>query len=569
LKQIDKQVLAAVRNTATARPLEWTGAVPDHSGLLATPTGDGEVTASLPTGDLWPENDSLTFAPSPPLEKQKWWLGENPPVGWRVLAPTALPADSAAYLQPSVIGLNNISADALSSDQQSHLLQYVRELGGSLLIIGGPSAFAAGHYENTPLDALSPLASSPPQPTLHWMLLIDGSGSMAGDPWKTELTAVTRLLPQLPAADSVSVGSFAEALSWWSTGKSAAQTSALSLPPVNTGPNGPTNLAATLDQITGKSDGAMPSQLLLMTDADAELPHPTELAAAMNAKKIHLHLLAIGDGKALPALRAVASATGGSVIQQLDPLQWITSANLLLRSALPDHYQDGTLHLTPPPPQSISHWNQTWLKENATPLQTSGSIPTIARWQLGLGQVIAIAYPAEAANAEKIATQIQQPPGDPRFAVTWNAASNFRVKVDAIDRDQYMNGLSISMEMLDPRGAGNTPVVLQIPQTAPGEYELTQPAPRSTQLICVKNGIAVLKRFSIAGRYAPEFDAIGNNLVNLQTLANRSGGAVIPPGPVKPIDLPGHKTQINIAPEFAFAGFAAIALGLVWFRRQS
>jgi hypothetical protein len=293
LHPVDHQVLARVRNTNVASKLRWIGATPDSSGLLATPTDEGEITASLPGGDLWPENDSLTLIPSPPPKKQKWWIGENAPPGWRGFSPSSLSANASDYLEPSVIVLNDISADTLSSNQQARLLQYVQELGGSVVLVGGPDAFAAGHYENTPLDALSPLASAPPQPTLQWMLLIDSSGSMAGDPWRTEVTAISRLLPQLPPADPVNVGSFAESLKWWSTGKAATATARLSLPPMNLSVNGPTNLYATLVQIADASDGAMPSQLLLMTDADADLPGPTELATALRAKKIHLHLLAI------------------------------------------------------------------------------------------------------------------------------------------------------------------------------------------------------------------------------------------------------------------------------------
>jgi hypothetical protein len=328
-----------------------------------------------------------------------------------------------------------------------------------------------------------------------------------------------------------------------------------------------------LAQISTNTDGATPAELLLMTDADAELPNPSELTAALNAKKIHLHLLAIGEGKALPALTSIASATGGSVIEQLDPQQWVAGANLLLRSSLPDHYEHGTLHLSPPPPESISQWNQTWLKENATQLQSSDSIPAVARWQLGLGQVIAIAYPADPASVEKFAGQIRQPPSDPRFAVTWESAASFaagfRVKVDAVDQGQFMNGLSISLEMIDPRAQQSNAVAMKIPQTGPEEYELTMPAPRSSQLICVKDGNAVLKRFSIAGRYAPEFEAIGNNPANLQTLAQRTGGAVIPPGPVKPLHVAGHETRISIVPELAIAGFVMMSAGLVIHRRRS
>src|SRR5947207_3395328 len=47
----------------------------------------------------------------------------------------------------------------------------------------------------------------------------------------------------------------------------------------------------------------------------------------------------------------------------------------------------------------------------------------------------------------------------------------------------------------------------------------------------------VIDRIAVAGRYAPEFDAIGNNLQALRELAGASGGAVIEPAQTTPIDF--------------------------------
>jgi hypothetical protein len=594
LQSIGQEVLATFRNNGTPRQLIWTNASrslryaeePDSSasdpalrntsetGLVeaATPTGNGEVTASVPPGDLWPENDSLSLAPPYPDKLEQWWIGRNAPAGWRQFDPANLPADASDYLRPAVIVLNNIPSDALSSSQQLHLVQYVRDLGSSVVIVGGDHAFAAGDYDGTLLDELSPLASSAPKPSMQWLLLIDASGSMAGDgaipsPWQTEVNAITRLLPQLPANDSLSIGSFAESLGWWSTGNSVADTRRLPLPPPNIGPHGPTNLAAALSQIASSADGGVPGQLLLMTDADTDLPDANAIAQLLNTKNIHLHLLAIGHGRALPALRQIASATSGSVIEQLDAGQWVNSATLLLRSALPDRYQHRQIEITPPP-QTVTDWNQTWMKSSATELEKSAEFPMAAKWHLGLGTVTAIAYPASIEHVQSFAAQIAAAPNDPRFTVTWNAGRRLKVEVTAIDRDQYLNGESIQMEKLDARAGDAKPTITPIPQTAPGQYQVTMPAPRSSQLITIRDGFNVLKRFATAGRYPPEFDAIGNDRENLHDLAERTGGSVINPGPVGPIQFNWPTRQTNLISEFAFAGFAIISGGLLLNRRS-
>ena len=547
LKSDGSRIVATVKNEDPTRALHWTGAIADkNQPQIARPTDANQVIASLPPGDLWPENDSLAIDPPPSENSQNWWVGSSAPSGWLNFSASTIPTDSSDFLQASVIVLNNISADALSSAQQQDLLQYVRDLGGALVIVGGDHAFATGSYDGSLLENLSPLSSSPPLATQQWLLLIDGSGSMAGDPWQTEIAAIARLTPQLPPHDPVTVGSFARTLSLWP---------GTNVPP-GIFPTGPTNLAAALQQIIKTSDGSSPTQLLLLTDAETDFPNPADLAAGLNAKKIHLHLLAIGQGSALPALKIIASSTQGSVLEQLDPRQWINSAKQLLHSALPDHFQHGMLPVTPAPPLWISQWNQTWLKPSATMTQQSGATPLAARWQMGLGQVIALAYPAEPNIVMSFAKQIASPPRDPRFKVTWEAGASLRVTVDAIDGDRYLNGEPLTVEM--------DRVTTQLPQTAPGQYQIALPAPRIPQIVTVRNSSRVLERFAVAGRYPPEFDAIGNNLENLKTLAAITGGSVIQPGPVHPIDFQWPVRQAPLSSEFAFVGFAAISAGMVW-----
>jgi hypothetical protein len=558
LSQLGNRILATT--SSTTRPIHWTGATPDPNPFIATPDITGEVTAALSPGDLWPENDSLTIAlPTPPLS-QRWWIGADCPTNWQGIA--TLPSNPADYLRPGAIVLNNIPADALNTEQQQRLVQYVRDLGGSLVIVGGDHAFAAGGYDGSSLDDLSPLSSSPPQPTMHWTLLIDGSGSMTGDPWKTEVAASTRLLPQLPPNDDLSIGSFAQSLDWWAHGVSTFDATKLRLPPERIAPNGPTNLAAALSQVVSTTDGSSPTQLMLMTDADADLPNAADLSAAMKAKRIHLYLLALGHGSALPALQSIADATGGRVLVQLDAGQWIAGANELLRTAMPNRYQHKMVNLIPGP-GSVDQWNQTWAKPAATVMQKSSIAPMVARWQTGIGQVLSIAYPADVSTIQSLAEQIAQQPADPRFQVKWEAGPTLRVSVNAMDHDQYLNGQSLTLEMKDPRSGSSIPQTTLIPQTAPGMYELILPAPRSSVFVTVRQQSRVLRRFAIAGRYPPEFDAIGNNVPNLKTLADRTSGSVIEPGPVHPIDFRWPTRRTDLAGELSIAGFVLIGSALI------
>ena len=315
------EVAVSARNSSGPRRLVATGtrqteptALPVGSIVISQPlaTSASHVSAEVSPGDDWPENDTLSTIVPPPQIFERWWIGHsNPGAGWRVMHPGDVPTDPAPYLTPAIIVLENVSASDLSELQQQRLSQYVRDLGGGLMILGGDRAFAAGGYEGTVLDSLSPLASFPPQPTSHWVLLADSSGSMStpiagATRWKFVTDALVKTLSHLPPQDVVSVGSFAESLQWWVEGKPVHDAATIPLPPANAEPHGPTNLQPALEAIARSADGTMPIRLLVLSDFDTEITDPAALAKLLKSKNVHLHLLAIGEGTALPALRRVA-----------------------------------------------------------------------------------------------------------------------------------------------------------------------------------------------------------------------------------------------------------------------
>ncbi len=217
-----KEVVAHVHNDgAGARRVTMAGGATqpsmaiDGGGAIAIAREvrkDARVAAAqVNGGDRWPENDGLSLPLTPPMRTQRWFVsrgGATPTGEWIAMKPAGLPGDGAAYLAPSVIVLDNLAAADFSGAQLARLEQYVRDLGGALVIAGGDRAFANGQYPGTALEALSPLASSPPTPSVHWMLLADSSGSMSeavGETtrWQMAAGAVARLIAHLPPEDPV------------------------------------------------------------------------------------------------------------------------------------------------------------------------------------------------------------------------------------------------------------------------------------------------------------------------------------------------------------------------------
>lgn len=594
LKVVGRNAIARITNNGETRMAfidQFYTAVPPGARILTQRLKAGATSTAvrLSANDAWPENDVLTLELPPPERSARWWVSaESAPEGFLLVRPRDLPSESKRFLEPAVIVLDNLPASSLLPIQQQRLQQYVRDLGGALLILGGDHAYAAGGYVGTILDEISPLASAPPTPTIHWILLGDASGSMsaavdATTRFNLANAAMLQVLAALPLEDVTSVGSFAEKLRWWSSGRSVRQTLALSLPPADVAAQGPTNLeAALIATVAEAAQGGMPANLLLLTDAEAKIEDEATLIRSMNARKIHLHLLVIapeGAAKtALPALGRIAMATGGSVISEANPYKWTAAARELMRAASPPHLIAEAVDvrsqsILPLDATGVKPWNRTWLKKGASLAATAASTegndqkPMAGQWMLGNGTVVATAFTTPADVGAAVADKAARPPRDPRFAVTWLEPAHPRVVVEVMEDGRFVNDLPLTLQLTEQAGSASERS-MRIPQTAPGRYELAIDAPRTATFATVTFGQSIVDRTALPTRYAPEFDQIGNNLAAMAELARRTGGAVIPPTQNTPVDFRFPQSPVPLLPYAACATAAFIAAGLVIYRRS-
>jgi hypothetical protein len=270
----------------------------------------------------------------------------------------------------------------------------------------------------------------------------------------------------------------------------------------------------------------------------------------------------------------MTTATGGSLRAQFDPKRWAADARQLLSQASPTRLNQAPTSATfindlaAVPARPVSPWNRTWLKSAAVELARSAAPaaePLAARWPVGGGEVIALAFPPTPAEIDAAARLIARPPRDPRYAVTWDAGPRLRVRIDAIDGGKYLNDQPFRLSIA-PEDNPVAPVVHPIPQTAPGRYELAIDAPRARAFATVRLGDRTVDTIPVAARYAPEFDAIGNDYDAMRTLANRTGGKVIDPAWQKPVDITFPRRDLELSPWLALAAACALALGLTRWR---
>ena len=601
------ELAVTVRNAGGPRTLSLVGLsaaeeIPiPAGGLVVTrrvPEGMATrtVTARLSGGDLWTENDALSLVLPPPAQAEQWRVGAAAGAeGWRGMRPVQLPDDPAAYLAPSVIVLDNVPASDLTDLQQQRLREYVRDLGGGLVILGGDRAFAAGGYAGRALDALSPLASHPPQPSSHWVFVVDSSGSMnspvpgGGTRWRAAVDAVARAVGSLPAHDLVSVAGFAAGVEWWWRGRTVADARTASLPPPGVRPSGPTELARALEAVTVDAGQGPPVELVALTDASAPVADPAAIADLMRARKVRLHLLALGDERAegLTPLRRVVEATGGTLLREAEPAGWADAVRRLTRAAAPDLLIKVPAAVTftgalagETPRTAAPPWNRTWLKpaaEEVARIAYDGGEPTVgaAAWAIGEGRVAAAAFGAPAGEAEPFVRLVARPPRDPRLRVAWEFGERVRVTIDAGgDAGPVLNGLPLELELRDAGDAGPAARSLPVPQVGPGRYELAVDAPEAAAVATLQHAGRAVDRAAVAARYPPEFEKVGNDRGAMREMAAWSGASVVEPSrsaPLRtsrsaPLRTPRAGGAFPLSPPLAAAAAACLALALIRWR---
>jgi hypothetical protein len=97
--------------------------------------------------------------------------------------PADLPSELPLLAKFQAIILVDVPARQLSNQQMEALQTYVRDLGGGLIAVGGPTSYGVGGYYHTPLEELLPVSmqikDEQRRPSLAIVFIIDHSGSMS------------------------------------------------------------------------------------------------------------------------------------------------------------------------------------------------------------------------------------------------------------------------------------------------------------------------------------------------------------------------------------------------------
>ncbi len=481
--------------------------------------------------------------------------------------PTSVPSGDLTGMAPySGIILVDVPARQLSRRQMRNLQAYVRDLGGGLLAVGGPTSFGVGGYFRTPLEEALPvemqIKDQMRRPGLALVFVIDRSGSMSstsGGAAKIELAkeAAARSVELLFPGDRVGVIAFDDSASWvvdmTEVDDPADVTDAIG----SLGSGGGTDILAGLQAMARilPEDPASVKHVILLTDGGANPAGIPELVSQLWTEH-NITLTTVGIGSdAAPFLAELAEIGHGRYHFAPDPesIPWIFTEETAMVSR--SYIVEETFYpqqVAPSPiltgitetPPLHGYVAATGKDLARVVLVSPAEDPILAIWQYGLGRSEAFTSDATGRWAKDWVTW----PGYVDFwsqavrAVTARLeASPLHVEVDmeggeAILRvdarsegGDYRNGLRLEANVISPDGSSQSYALRQV---APGSYRAAiSPSGQGAYLIRVSDltdaEVGSSLPATVAGwvlPYSPEYGYQTSDRAGFVQLVQANGG---------------------------------------------
>ena len=418
-----------------------------------------------------------------------------------VRPPQGMPEDLADLQNYELLALSNVPATSLTQRQMELARTYVQDLGGGFMMLGGDQSFGLGGYYKTVLEEILPVRSDfekeKEKPSLAMVLVVDRSGSMAGQKLEMAKEAAKAAVELLGPKDQVGVICFDEAHYWVSQLQSAANKNRIvdEISGVQVG--GGTSMYPPMEEAYQTLVGAVAKlkHVIVLTDGISNPGDFEGLAQNMASARITCTTVGVGAEAAGDLLETIARIGQGRYFIANDP------------ASLPQIFAKETLTVS-----KAAINEQPFIPQVIRPTQALAGIdfesapfllgyvmtrpkptcelilaseqgdPVLAWWRYGLGTTVAFTSDAKSRWAAEWLTW----PGYSKFwaqtirhAMRKNDAKGVTVEVvqrarratvtlDAVDPSgRFLNGAESEITVIDPRLGERK---LPLNQTAPGRY---------------------------------------------------------------------------------------------------
>jgi len=407
--------------------------------------------------------------------------------------------------------VSDVPSMFLGLAQMQAIESYVRDDGGGFIMAGGQDSFGSGGYQGTRIEKILPVRFDSEkelsQPQIALALVIDRSGSMTGEKIEMAKESARATAEVLDGADLITVVAFDSQPTTIVRLQKASNRLRISTDIARLTPGGGTDIRPALQEAYSilAPASAKVKHVILLTDGEAPPEGIADLVDEMRANRITVSSVGVGGGADRQLLAQIAEHGEGKLymtenaselpriftretqeVQKSSLVEASVKALVAKRAEL----IEGTGVENAPPLHGYVSTKAKDLSELV--LVTDRGDPLLARWRVGLGQVVA--WTSDVKN--RWAVEWLTWPGYSKFFAqlvrttmrhqeheAYDLAADIvdgraRVTVDAVDRDdRFVNGLDTTLEVVDPRDS-KVKRTLPMDQTAAGRYEAELPIDR-------------------------------------------------------------------------------------------
>lgn len=506
--------------------------------------------------------------------------------------PSELLNSNIALQNYASIVLADVPAIDLGEERMERINTYVRDLGGGLVVVGGPNAYAPGGYFQTPLEEALPVEMQIrdqqrlPQLTIAYVIDRSGSMSIAGPSGVANLElakeAIIRSIDFLQPNDRAGIISFDTDGYWIANVQPVQDRLGLQRLVATLGTGGGTDIMAGMRLAAEalQTDPSARKHIILLTDGGSDSAGLVDLTRELyESYDVTTSVIAIGSSAA-SFLERMAEAGNGNyhpvdVIETI-PTIFAQETVLASRSYILEEAFVPALASSSPIMNGINASPPLLGYVAMTPRQTAQVIlsgpepyhdPILAAWQYGLGRSVAFTSDATArwaANWVEWDGFAQFWNQTVQWTITESASNNVetqivmegeqaRITVDAREEEDgtFYNGLVFNANIVSPSGET---ISVPLQQVAPGRYEaLFTPETEGAYLVGLSAAAADTVIQQVAGwvmSYSPEYSLAAPSGNLLGDLSNLTGGRSLQetPGEVFLHNLTSQTASNPIAP---------------------
>ncbi|MFD1031135.1 VWA domain-containing protein [Metaplanococcus flavidus] len=461
---------------------------------------------------------------------------------------SGLPQNLSSILAYDAIIFDNVSGTQVGEQTMAVIEQAVKEFGMGFMMVGGDQSFGLGGYFKTPIEELLPVAmevtGKHELPSLGLLIVMDRSGSMAGQKMELAKEAAARSVELLREDDVVGVIAFDDAP--WQivpTGKLGDRQQAVD-DILSVAPGGGTEIYSSLAEAYSQLENKdlQRKHIILLTDGQSASPHdPYELIERGVDNKITLSTVAIGQDADSVLLESLAQSGNGRFydVRDTTTIPAILSRETIMMSRTyivdepftPLVYESAWSPLFTDGIPQINSYITTTAKDTARVVaESEQQDPVLAEWNYGLGKTVAFTSGSGAWSGEfqnwsnwpafwnRNISQILPSFTEMPFTVTRKQQGIYTIE------DPSQESAILNVAVINERGEE---IAIQSEPVAPGKIDVHIDEEPGLVFFSISNETGAAYRTGLTIPYGEEYRSKPANTELLTTIAEQSGGQVL------------------------------------------